>query len=187
MSISSTFNQTTSIFTHSVALSAPNKYSVSIYQSYIWQNPLRLDCCLLWFLFLPHFIKSPQYYLYFLKTLLCFSVICLPYCFTETSLENPLHLFAKYKTVILECPLGGRTLRKHLLFLTSMTVPFIALLSPRLLSPSAARLSSVYLLQDTDFSVFHCRLITATNSEPMWYGAGTLLDIQLTFLLKPTM
>ena len=50
---------------------------MSIYQSYTWQNPLQLDCCLLWFLFLPHFIKSPQYYLYFLKTLLCFSVICL--------------------------------------------------------------------------------------------------------------
>lgn len=78
MSVSSnTFNQTASIFTLSVALSAPNKYSVSIYQSYTWQNPLQLDCCLLWFLFLPHFIKRPQHYLYFLKTLLYFSVICL--------------------------------------------------------------------------------------------------------------
>lgn len=187
MSISSTFNQTASIFTHSVALSAPNTQWVFInltldktHCSWIAASSDFFFCHTSWRVLSTTCI--------FLRPCsVSLSSVCLPYCFTETSLESPLHLFAKYKTVILECPLGGRTLRKHLLFLTSMTVPFIALLSPWLLSPSAACLSSVYLLQDPDFSVFHCRLITATNFELMCYGAGTLLDIQLTLLLKPTM
>lgn len=134
--LSNTFNQTLSIFVHSLSRSL----SPLINPQWIFISHL-LDtshcpwpaASLLCFLFVPHFIKSPQYCFYFLKILLCFSAICLyPHCSTETSLESLLLSLCQMQDRDSWTSTRKQDLRKTpSLSVASMTVHFICSLTPR--------------------------------------------------------